>query len=148
MATSVVRLGREGMRCEISARQHVIYADEPEDSGGSDLAPTPTEMLLGALGSCIAVTSRMYAERKGWPLEGVEVSLDMERFRKDEYPGYEGDFPFVHEIRDQIIFYGPLDDQQRERLLEIAARCPVHRVIANPAFFIEEMIAAEADGLH
>ena len=147
MAKSVVRLGREGMRCEITSRQHVYYADEPEDGGGSDLAPTPTEMLLGALGGCIAITTRMYAQRKGWPLEGVEVSLDMERFRKGEYPGYDGEFPFVHEIRDQIIFHGPLDDKQRERLLEIADRCPVHRVIANPAFFVEEMIATEPDSL-
>jgi len=75
---------------------------------------------MGALGSCMAITARLYAQRKGWPLEGVEVALDYERFVGKEYEGYEGNAAFVHEIRNHIILRGPLDDEQRERLLEIA----------------------------
>lgn len=144
MKKTRVRLGPEGFRSEIRARHHVIYADEPASDGGMDSGPTPTEMLLGALGSCIAITCRMYAERKGWPLEGVEVGLDIERFRSQDYPAYQGDaYKYVHELRNDITFYGPLDEDQRKRLLEIAGKCPVHRVIENPAYFIEELLEAE-----
>ena len=144
MSKTVVRLD-DGYRTTISAGDHTFHADEPVQDGGTDTAPTPVQMLLGALGSCMAVTARMYAERKGWPLEAVEVSLDMERFRGSEYAGYEGDAAFIHEIRDQIVFHGPLDVEQRERLLEIAGRCPVHRAIENPAFFVTEMLNAETE---
>ena len=139
MSKTTVHLG-EGMRTTITAGNHTFYSDEPEQDGGTDTAPSPMKMLLGALGSCMAITSRMYAERKGWPLEGVEVTLDIERFRGVDYPGYTGGASFVHEIRDNIVFHGPLDEDQRERLREIAGRCPVHRVIENPAFFVDEMI--------
>lgn len=137
MAKTTVRLGREGYRTDIEVRNHNIHADEPADKGGTDTSPTPTELLLGALGSCMAITARMYAERKDWPLEGVEVALEIERFSGKEYAGYDGDAAFVHEVRHQIVLHGPLDDDQRARLLEIAGRCPVHRVIENPAFFVE-----------
>lgn len=143
MAKAIVRLGAQGYRTEISVRDHKVYMDEPVQDGGTDTAPTPSELLLGALGGCIAITARLYAERKGWPLEGVEVALDMERFAGKDYPGYDGSAAFVHEMRNQIIFRGPLDDDQRQRLLEIAGRCPVHRVIENPAFFVDELLEAE-----
>ena len=143
MAKAVVRLGAEGYRTEMLARDHVFYADEPASEGGSDTAPTPTEMVLGALGACIAITARLYAQRKGWPLEGVDITLDIERFTGSDYPGYSGDAKFIHEVKDQIVFYGPLDEDQRLRLLDIAGRCPVHRIIENPAVFVEELLAAE-----
>jgi putative redox protein len=143
MAKAVVQLGREGYRTEIRLRDHVIYADEPVDAGGTDTAPTPMEMMLGALGACMAVTTRMYAQRKRWPLEGVDVALDIERFAGKDYAAYTGDANFVHEVRSQIKFYGPLDAEQRERLLEIAGKCPVHRAIENPAFFVDQMLAEE-----
>lgn len=142
MSKTVVRLA-DGYRTTITAGKHTFHADEPVQDGGTDTAPTPMQMLIGALGSCMAVTTRMYAERKGWPLEGVEVALEIERFRGSDYAGYEGEAAFVHEIRDQIVFHGPLSDEQRERLLEIAGRCPVHRAIENPAFFVTEMLSAE-----
>ena len=146
MSKTTVRLG-DGYQTTITAGNHTFHADEPEQDGGTDTAPTPMQMLLGALGSCMAITARMYAERKGWPLQEVEVALDIERFRGSEYAGYAGDANFVHEVRDQIIFRGPLSDEQRERLLEIAGRCPVHRAIENPTFFVDEMLNAEAEAL-
>lgn len=143
MSKTIIRLG-DGFRTTISAGDHTFHADEPVQDGGTDTGPSPMQMLLGALGSCMSITARMYAERKGWPLEGVEVALDIERFRGSEYPDYDGNASFIHEIRDQITFYGPLDDKQRDRLLYIAGRCPVHRVIENPALFVDELLAAEA----
>jgi putative redox protein len=143
MAKAVVRLGSEGYRAEIINRNHITHADEPLTDGGTDTAPTPMEMMLGALGACMAITTQMYARRKGWPLDKVEIALDIERFTADNYPAYQGDAQFVHEIRNQISFHGALTVDQRERLFEIAGKCPVHRVLANPTFFVEELIRAE-----
>lgn len=127
----------QGLRTTAKARQHTWHADEPGDGGG-DSAPTPTEMLLGALGSCIVITVHLYANRKNWPLEKVEVNLELQRFNASDYPAYQGDAQFVHEIREQVVVHGAgLDDTQRARLLDIAKKCPVRRVLTNPTFFVE-----------
>lgn len=127
----------EKYRTVITARDHTWHADVKEDSGGDDSAPTPEEMLLGALGSCMAETMKLYAARKGWVVEHIGVQLELERFNASDYPAYEGDSKFIHEIREHIVIEGPLDDEQRVRLLEIAGRCPVRRVLASPTFFVE-----------
>lgn len=125
----------DGYQTEIKTRTHSFYADEPEDAGGTDTAPTPMELMAGALAGCMAITTRLYAERKGWPLEGVDVAVDIERFKGSDYADYSGDAAFIHEYRVKIAFRGELDDSQRERLLDIANKCPVHRAIETPAFF-------------
>jgi putative redox protein len=109
-------LGREGFATVMSARTHTLVADEPLDLGGDDTAATPYEHLLGALASCIAITLRMYAARKAWPLEGVEVDATMS----------EGRTPTITRT---IRLRGPLDDAQRARLVEIADACPVSRLL-------------------
>ncbi len=144
MAKASVSLRTEdGFKTRIQARDHVYYADEPADKGGTDEMATPSEMAMGALGACIAITVRMYADRKGWPVERVDVDLDFERFKGSEYPGYDGDAGFVHEVRKSIRFTGDLSDEQRERLLEIAGKCPVHRLLALPTFFVEQALEEE-----
>lgn len=143
MAITTVRLDGNTQRTTIKSRHHEYHADEPVSAGGTDTAPTPTEMVMGALGSCMAITAKMYADRKKWPLEGVEVSLDYERFSGRDYEAYEGDEMFVHEIRKHITFHGPLDDDQRERLLEISTRCPVHRLLATPTFWVDRVFEDE-----
>ncbi|RMG82117.1 MAG: OsmC family peroxiredoxin [Chloroflexi bacterium] len=142
MARTTVRL-EDGYRTTIQSRHHTYHADEPINAGGTDTAPTPSEMLMGALGSCIAITLKMYADRKKWPLENVEISLDYERFNGKDYEAYDGDELYVHEIRESIKLFGPLDEKQRERLLDIATKCPVRRIIALPTFFVEELIAED-----
>jgi putative redox protein len=109
-------LGREGFATVMSARTHTLVADEPLDLGGDDTAATPYEHLLGALASCIAITLRMYATRKAWPLEGVDVDATMS----------EGRTPTITRT---IRLRGPLDDAQRARLVEIADACPVSRLL-------------------
>lgn len=128
---------RQGTRATINIRKHEWHADEPLEAGGTDTAPTPGELMLGALGSCMAITCKLYAERKGWDLQGVEVKLDYERFRGRDYPRHEGDDPFVHEVREALVFHGDLDDKQLARLRDIAGKCPVHRLLAYPTYFVD-----------
>lgn len=109
-------LGREGYTTVMTARTHTLVADEPLDIGGSDVSANPYEYLLASLASCTAITLRMYAERKGWPMEGVDVVIDMTG----------GQTPTITRTLD---VRGPLDDAQRARLVEIADACPVSRLL-------------------
>ncbi len=133
----------EGTRTTINIRQHQFHADEPLDAGGTDTAPTPGELMLGALGSCMAITCKLYAQRKGWDLQRVEVALDYERFRGRDYAAHEGDDLFVHEVREALVFQGELDEKQRARLREIAGKCPVHRLLEYPTYFVDLAPAEE-----
>ncbi|MBL8156472.1 MAG: OsmC family protein [Anaerolineae bacterium] len=135
--TNVTVTNDTGYLAVARTRNHTWYADETIESGGTNTAPDPMEELLGALGGCVAITVRGYATRKNWPLEKIEVYLNIERFKASEYPGYQGDAQFVHEVREKIVLHGPLDETQHARLLEIATKCPVRRVLTTPVFFIE-----------
>ena len=128
----------QGYRTAIHIRNHTVIADELIQDGGSDTGPTPMEILLGTVGACVAVTTQAYAQRKGWPLEGVSVDLEMERIRREDYPAYSGDAAFIHEISEHIVFQGPLTQEQRARLMVIAGKCPVHLTLENPVFFVQQ----------
>ncbi|HYO89614.1 MAG TPA: OsmC family protein [Candidatus Limnocylindrales bacterium] len=134
----------EGTKVTIITGNHTFITDEPADSGGLDLGPTPMDLLVGSLGACVAVTVRLYATRKGWPLEGVDVDVEMERYKATDYAGYEGPDDFVHEFKLRIAFRGNLSEDQRARLLEIAGKCPVHRAIAHQVYVVDELVAAES----
>jgi putative redox protein len=125
----IVRTGRDGYRTEIVAGRHALVADEPESAGGTDTGPTPFRLLLAALGACTTITLRMYADRKGWPLEEVGVRLSHRRLKPAGAPTSEGGVPKLDEISQTLELAGRLDAQQRARLLEIAHRCPVHRAL-------------------
>lgn len=135
----------KGYQTAVHIRQHTIIADELIQDGGTDTGPTPMEILLGMAGACIAVTTQAYAQRKGWQLEGVSVELDMERIRREDYPSYVGEAAFVHEIRESIHFEGPLSEEQKARLLNIAGKCPVHLTLGNPVFFVQKYVELERD---
>jgi putative redox protein len=143
---SIVVRSEENYRTEIHIRNHTIIADELVQDGGTDEGPTPMEILVGTLGACIAVTTRAYAQRKNWPLEGISVEVEMERFKHEDYPAYTGEAPYINEIREQIHFEGALTDEQKARLMTIAAKCPVHLTLQNPVFFVEKMAEDEIIG--
>jgi putative redox protein len=130
----------QGYQTAIQIRHHTVIADELIQDGGTDIGPTPMEILLGTVGACVVVTTKAYAQRKAWPLESVSVELDMERIRREDYPTYTGEAAFIHEIREHIRFEGPLTEDQRERLLTIAGKCPVHLTLANPVFFKQQLV--------
>lgn len=128
MAEVIVRsIGN--LRQEISAGPHMIVADEPADVGGDDGGPDPYELLLASLGACTSMTVLLYARRKSWPLEGVEVRLRHYRDHLRDCAECPDQPVQIDRIERRLTFQGPLDDTQRNRLLEIAAKCPVHRTL-------------------
>lgn len=126
----------------VTARQHRINADLKEASGGTDSAPTPEEMLLGALGSCMAQTAKLYAVRKGFDLQDIEIELSVERFSGADYPAYQGDANFVHEFREKVVLHGNLSDEEKGKIMEIIKKCPVRRMVTSPSFFVESLVDA------
>ncbi len=115
----------------VRAGRHALVADEPRAAGGDDRGPGPYEYLLGGLGACTAMTLRMYAEHKGWPLERVAVRLRHAKIHAKDCADCETEQGKIDEISREIAISGPLDDEQRERLLQIADRCPVHRTLSS-----------------
>jgi putative redox protein len=101
---------------------HELIVDEPPDRGGTDTGPRPTQLLGASLASCIAITVEMYADRKEWDVGRLEVSVEV---------GYEGLVPNSYEVT--LALPPELDDEQRRRLLTIATKCPVHKVLAGEA---------------
>jgi putative redox protein len=123
------RIGLNGFRTEIEARSHGLVADEPTALGGNDRGPTPYELLLGALGSCMVMTLRMYADRKGWPLDGVEVQLRTTESHEPDCAQCEEKDVGITMVERRLELFGSLSDAQHKRLLEIADRCPVKQTL-------------------
>jgi uncharacterized OsmC-like protein/alpha/beta superfamily hydrolase len=128
----VVVRTEQGYRTEIVANGHPLIADEPLRGGGTNAGPTPYELLTSALGACTSITLRMYADRKGWPLDAVEVRLHHDKVHCDDCEGFEGPGARIDHFTREIALEGTLDEEQRQRMLEIADRCPVHRTLEKP----------------
>jgi putative redox protein len=124
-------IGPRGYRVQHQARQHTFFSDEPAPAGGSDTGPTPYEHLLAALGGCVAMTLRMYADRKGWPLEGVQVRLRPAPPHAADCEACETSEVGPTRIERDVVLSGPLSEEQSLRLLQIADRCPVKQVLAR-----------------
>lgn len=114
------RIGKGHYTTEIRAGKHLIISDEPEELGGKDEGPTASDLLKISLAACTAITLRMYADRKGWDMQ--EVAVDVELIRQD-------DATLFHK---RITLQGNLDDTQRKRIMQIADRCPVHKILSGP----------------
>jgi len=122
-------IGRFPFRTTVEARTHAMVLDEPTGVGGTDAGPTPYEALLGALGGCTAMTLRLYADRKGWPLEGVRVRLRTASAHEPDCEVCETEDVGPHRLERSIELEGELTEEQRRRLLLVADRCPVKQTI-------------------
>lgn len=126
-----VRGGAHKYTNEVFMAGHRAIADEPISVGGADMGPAPYEYLLAGLGACTSMTLRMYADRKQWPLDQVSVRLTHQRIHAEDCSDCENQNGSVDVIERVVRIEGPLSDEQRQRLLEIANKCPVHRTLSN-----------------
>jgi len=117
---AIATIGKEHFRTEIISGAKQVVADEPEELGGTNEGPAPGEFLLISLASCTAITIRMYADRKKWPVEKITVEVDFEKI--------DNKTVFKRELQLE----GELNEEQRTRLLQIANACPVHKTLTNP----------------
>lgn len=125
------QVGRSGFLTSMRARQHLHVADEPASLGGTDAGPTPYEYLLGALAGCTAMTVRMYADRKRWPLEAATVRVRTARSHERDCEHCETEEVGLTRIEREVELTGALTDEQRTRLLDIADRCPVKQTLTR-----------------
>lgn len=122
---------KTGYKTEISSRSHSILSDEPIESNGTDTGMTPYELFLSSIGACKAITMRMYAERKGLPLEDVSIELEHSKIPAEECKDSETKIGKIDKIDIKVSITGNLTEEQKERILEIGERCPVQRTILS-----------------
>ena len=128
---TVVRGRSDSFVQSIQVAGHTLTADEPVAAGGGDTGPSPYDLLVSALGACTSMTISLYARRKGWPLEAVTVRLHHAKVHAADCADCETKDGLVDRIHRDIELHGSLSDEQRERLLEIANKCPVHRTLTS-----------------
>jgi putative redox protein len=121
--------GPEGFRTDLFANGFPLVADEPVAYGGTNEGPSPYDYLLVALGACTGMTLRMYATSKGWPLEQVVVRLSHQKVHAEDCRDCDEKDRRIDAFERELELIGELDEGQRQRLLEIAGRCPVHRTL-------------------
>lgn len=128
----------------VVAGRHHLLADEPEDVGGDDSGPSPYDFLAIALGTCTAMTLRLYADHKGLPLEHVAVEVDYDRIHARDCADCETREGQVDRFIRRITLEGPLDEAQRARMMEIARKCPVHRTLRGEIASEDSLVPAQA----
>ena len=133
LIVTVEETGQGRYQQQVSGSNHQWLADEPAGLGGQDSGPAPFEFLAAALGTCTSMTLRMYADLKGIPLTGIHVQLECDKLEEDGVSRYR--------IVRQIRLEGELSQAQRQRMLEIANRCPVHRALPQPLQIHSELVA-------
>lgn len=117
---------------DISLGSHNLTADEPESVGGEDKGPDPYDLLMASLGACTSMTLQMYSKRKEWPLEGVEVHLSHEKIHADDCEECEGKKSKLDKFERKLVIKGEdLSEEQKEKLIEIADKCPVHKTLTS-----------------
>lgn len=136
--SEVVVTSQENLRNEVRyGAGHSFITDEPVAAGGEDAGPDPYTLLLAALGSCISMTLKLYARRKQWPLESVTVRLRQSRVHAKDCQECVADKEgFIHRIERTVTFTGPLSEEQRARLHEIAHKCPVHKTLSSEIIIV------------
>ncbi len=127
---------------QVLASGHGLLLDEPLAVGGNNLGPTPYDYLLAALGGCTGITLRMYADRKGWPLDAVEVHLRHAKIHAQDCESCENADGRIDQITRELKLEGDLQPEERQRLMEIAEKCPVHRTLHNEINVVTDLISA------
>jgi uncharacterized OsmC-like protein len=127
----VVEGDYQSLTQKISLGPHQLVADEPSAFGGNDRGPSPYELLLASLGACTSITLLMYAKKKGWEVRRVTVWLSHQKIHAQDCQDCETKEGYLDYIQRRIHIDGNLDDEKRERLLQIANRCPVHRTLTS-----------------
>ena len=122
---AIARRDGAKLKQQVEIRDHRITADEPRDEGGEDAGPSPQELLAASLASCTAITMEMYANRKGWDVGEVVVDVDYEPAQRGSPTRFRMDVQLPKE----------LPEAQREKLMQIAAKCPVHRTLEGDVMF-------------
>jgi putative redox protein len=123
---------KDGLQVEIYTGRHGLIADEPLDAGGEDAGPSPYDYLLSSLAACTIMTLHLYARRKGWPLEAVEVKLETDKIYAKDCEDCESDpNAKVDIIERELTIHGNLEKDQLDRLVQIADKCPVHRTLTS-----------------
>lgn len=131
MATIKASL-KSGTAVDVRSRQFLWRSDEPPEADGANSGPTPYEFLLGSFAACMAMTLRLYATQKNIPLAGVDVSLECDRVHSEDCVNCdERSDGQVEQIESQITVYGDLTPAERDRLLQVARRCPVHKTLEH-----------------
>lgn len=127
-----VEIGKDLYRTEVKADKHLVIADEPIEVGGKNLGMNPNQFLLASLGTCTAMTLRMYADRKKWPVEKIKVDLTLDVVKSDlQQTSY---------IKRHISIEGDLTDEQKQRMLQIANQCPLHKILNNPVVITSNLL--------
>ncbi|MBL8148978.1 MAG: OsmC family protein [Blastocatellia bacterium] len=136
----VIARSLSNLKVHLQAGQHFFVADEPTSLGGEDQGPDPYSLLLSALGACTTMTIELYARRKGWPLEEVEVVLTHAKIHASDCQDCEEKEGQIDEIRRRIKLVGSLTQEQKAKLMEIATKCPVHKTLTNEIKIRDKMV--------
>ncbi|WP_298625887.1 OsmC family protein [uncultured Legionella sp.] len=140
METIVSESGKGKLTQEIKIGSHRLTADEPLENGGNDTGPSPYDFLLAGLGSCTSMTLRMYADMKKFPLDKIIVRLQHEKIYAEDCADCENKNSKIDRITRHIELQGHLTNEQRQKLLDIADKCPVHRTLTSKILITTELV--------
>jgi uncharacterized OsmC-like protein len=130
-----------GYAVEIRAGNHVWRADEPLDAGGTDLGPSPYELLMSAVAACTCITVSMYCERKGWNLHSISARYELDKVHANDCEDCDDEEQGrIDRVRSEIFIEGDFDEEQRARLSDVAQRCPVHKTLDHGVTFTTECL--------
>lgn len=124
-------IGQQKYLCQISWRNGTIVMDEPVSAGGGDLGPDPYSTLLASLAGCTLATLRMYIDRKGWDIPEIYVALNLTQEKEDE---------FITSIKRDVRFSTTISEEQRERLLSIAEKCPISKLLTQKVIIRTQLL--------
>ncbi len=130
-----------GYAVEIRAGNHIWQADEPLDAGGTDLGPSPYELLMSAVAACTCITVSMYCQRKGWKLHSISARYELDKVHANDCEDCDdAEQGRIDRVRSEIFIEGDFDDEQRARLSQVARRCPVHKTLDHGVTFTTECL--------